>query len=84
MEVVRLIGIYSDPSNTTIRYPNGDIVAYVSLVFECKLIGGAAALSDESSAVEWFLPTNLPEPFLPNHVIRVQDALARQTAAFFR
>ncbi len=84
VEVVRLIGIYSDPKNTTIRYPNGDIVAYVSLAFECKLVGGTAALSDESSAVEWFHPAKLPEPFLPNHVIRVQDALARQTAAFFR
>ncbi len=84
VEVVRLIGIYSDPKNTTIRYPDGNIVAYVSLAFECKLVGGNSALSDESSAVEWFIPTKLPEPFLPNHVTRVQDALARQTAAFFR
>ncbi len=82
--VVRLIGIYSDPKLTTITYPNGDVATYVSLAFECKVVGGRPALSDESSAVEWFSPHALPQPFLPGQVIRVQDAMARQVAAFYR
>jgi 8-oxo-dGTP pyrophosphatase MutT (NUDIX family) len=84
VEVVRLIGVYSDPAHTTITYPDGNTVAYVSILFECRPIGGKATLSDESSAVEWFDPHHLPTPFLPGHRPRVQDALAHQTAAFYR
>ena len=40
---------------------HGDVVAYVNLSFECSLAGGAPALSDETSAVEWFDLTSLPE-----------------------
>lgn len=82
--VTRLTGIYSDPELTTIHYPNGDVAAYVSLTFECRALGGAPMLSDETSEVGWFSPRELPHPFQPGHVIRVQDALAGQVAAFFR
>jgi ADP-ribose pyrophosphatase YjhB (NUDIX family) len=84
VEVVRLVGIYSDPANTTVTYPDGNTVAYVSALFECRVLSGEATLSDESSAVDWFDPQNLPSPFHPGHIPRVQDALARQTAAFYR
>ena len=84
VRVVRLVGVYSDPKHTTITYPEGDTVQYVSLLFECEVTGGAAALSDESTAVDWFAPDALPEPFYPGHVPRVQDTLARQTQAFYR
>ena len=84
VKVARLIGVYSDPKHTTITYPEGDTVAYVSLLFECVVTGGSPELSDESTAVEWFAPTALPQPFQPGHVPRVQDALARQVAAFYR
>ncbi len=82
--VVKLIGVYSDPQHTTITYPEGDTVAYVSVLFECKVIGGAAAVSDESSAVDWFPPDALPEPFHAGHLPRIQDAVARQERAFYR
>lgn len=84
VEVIRLVGIYSDPAHTTITYPDGNTVSYVSLLFECRLLGGEAALSDESSAVDWFDPNALPEPFYAGHLPRVQDALARREAAFYR
>ena len=84
VEVVRLVGIYSDPAHTTITYPDGNTVAYVSALFECRVLSGEATLCDESSAVEWFDPTNLPSPFHAGHLPRVQDALARRTAAFYR
>lgn len=84
VSVVRLVGIYSDPRHTTMTYPNGDVVSYVSLLFECKVTGGAPALSDESSAVDWFPPDALPEPFHASHLPRVQDAVARQQSAFYR
>lgn len=84
VEVVRLIGIYSDPSHTTITYPDGNTVSYMSALFECRCLGGAATLNDESSAIAWCDPENLPQPFHPGHVPRVLDALARREAAFFR
>ena len=84
VDVVQLVGIYSDPKSTTITYPNGDVVAYVSLLFKCKLTGGESALSDESIAVDWFSPHALPEPFLDSHRIRIDDAISGQIAAFYR
>ena len=84
VRVTRLTGVYSTPSNTTITYPNGDVVAYVNLCFECAVTGGAPALSDETSAVDWFDVNALPERIHPSHVIRIRDAAARQQAAFYR
>jgi 8-oxo-dGTP pyrophosphatase MutT (NUDIX family) len=56
VEVLRLVGVYSDPRHTTIAYPDGNVIAYVAVAFECRLVGGSPALSDETSAVEWFDP----------------------------
>lgn len=84
VEVVRLVGIYSDPENTTITYPNGDVAAYVSLLFEAKVVGGEARLSAESAAVDWFLPSVLPKPFLDAHGVRIADAVAGAVAAVYR
>ena len=84
VRVVRLIGVYSDPALTTITYPDGNVASYVSVLFECEVTGGSAELSDESLAVDWFSPEALPEPFHAGHIPRVQDALARQVAAFYR
>ena len=53
-------------------------------LFECRITGGAPALSDETIALDWFPLDALPRPFTPNHIIRIQDILAQQTAAFFR
>ena len=84
VRVTRLTGVYSTPANTTITYPNGDVVEYVNLLFECVLVGGAPALSDETSAVEWFDVNELPERIHHSHMIRIRDAAARQVAAFYR
>lgn len=84
VEVVRLVGIYSDPETTTITYPNGDVAAYVSLLFEAKVISGKPRLSDESAEVDWFLPSELPELFLEAHGIRIADAVAGASVAVFR
>ncbi|HUB65865.1 MAG TPA: NUDIX domain-containing protein [Candidatus Methylacidiphilales bacterium] len=84
VRVIRLIGIYSNPKDTTITYPEGDTVFYVSILFECTVIGGTPMLNEESTAIDWFSPTALPEPFHAGHIPRVRDAMARQQAAFYR
>ena len=84
VEVLRLVGIYSDPKHTTIRYPDGNVNSYVAIAFECRLVGGSPALSQETAAVDWFDPQVLPENFSPGHILRLKDALAREKSAFFR
>ncbi len=44
VEIVRITGVYSDPEQTTISYPNGDVVHYVSVCFECRFVGGHVSL----------------------------------------
>jgi ADP-ribose pyrophosphatase YjhB (NUDIX family) len=85
VEVVRLIGAYSEPEYTTTRYPDGNIVHYVSLTLECRVTGGQLRPQrGESKAVRFFDPHDLPEPLLRDHIPRIQDALARREAAFLR
>ena len=85
VEVVRLIGAYSAPDDTTTRYPDGNVVHYVSLTFECRVTGGELRPQrGESKAVRFFHPGQLPTPLLREHGPRIQDALARQPAAFVR
>jgi mutator protein MutT len=84
VEVVRLFGVYSDPAHTTVRYPDGNTVSYIALAFECRVVAGELCTSDESMAVAWCDPRNLPQPLNDKHLPRISDAQARQTAAFFR
>jgi 8-oxo-dGTP pyrophosphatase MutT (NUDIX family) len=84
VEVVRLIGVYSDPAITTITYPDGNVVQYIVNLFECRVNGGQLRHDEESLELGWFDPKELPQPFSPNHVPRVQDALAGRPDAFFR
>jgi mutator protein MutT len=84
VEVVRLVGVYSEPAQTTVNYPDGNTVAYVTLAFECRVTGGEPALCAETSAVEWFDLAALPEGFHPGHAPRLRDTLAGQEAAFYR
>jgi 8-oxo-dGTP pyrophosphatase MutT (NUDIX family) len=84
VEIVRLIGVYSAPEITTMSYPDGRVIQYVTNLFECRVVGGKLEVDAESLALDWFDPLKLPEPFSPNHVPRLQDALAGQLEAFWR
>jgi ADP-ribose pyrophosphatase YjhB (NUDIX family) len=85
VEVGRLIGVYSDPAHhQIITYPDGNVVHFVSLCFECMPASGVLALSDETSAAAWFPPTALPAEFQLVHRIRIADALTRAATPFIR
>ena len=87
VRVVRLVGAYSDPAQTTARYSGGDVVHYVSLVFECRIAGGRMRVDEadgESTALGWFSPDALPPDLMGDHAPRIADALARREAAFVR
>jgi ADP-ribose pyrophosphatase YjhB (NUDIX family) len=85
VEPVRLIGVYSDPAVNHITYPNGDQIHIVNATFECRVVSGQPRPDgDESLEVAYFAPNALPETLVPAHHIRIQDALARREAAFYR
>ena len=85
VEPVRLIGVYSDPANhQVITYPDGNVIHYVSAVFECVVRSGELACGAESLELGFFDPRALPDDTLPISRIRIEDALARQAGAFIR
>lgn len=82
VEVERLIGLYSAP------YPDGFTLNETNQVaiasFLCHVVDGEMCLSDETTGIGFFATDQLPESLLPIHRQRIEDALARQEAAFFR
>ncbi len=77
IELGRLVGVYSDPGFMVIRRNDGRRVQHVNLCFEAHAAGAPGTLGtpEESLAVSFFEHDGLPEPFVPIHVIRIQDAL---------
>ena len=84
VEVLRLVGIYSDPKETTIEYPDGNTKSWVAILFECRVVGGAPCLSDETTEVAWHAPESLPDDMRKAHVRRIHDALRKSVAALYR
>lgn len=62
--VEELIAIWS---TAPITYPNGDVTQYVTHFFRARPTGGTAHVADdESLAVGWFDPDELPTPIAPS------------------
>ena len=80
--ITRYIGVYSDPLETTLSYPDGRRLHYIAHVLECRITGGLLQMDHESLELAWFDPRNLPEPFSPQHRGRVADALEGKAAVF--
>jgi 8-oxo-dGTP diphosphatase len=72
VEPKRIIGVYADPQS---RYANGDAVWYVSTIFACDVVGGAARVNDdEAMDVRFFPLASLPAMY-PPHRSRIEHAL---------
>jgi len=84
VEVLRLIGVYSDPHRVII-YPDGNKVHIVALSFEAKVTGGELGLSDETTEFGYFsLEEAAQMDIIGNHYGRVCDALLGETAALIK
>lgn len=71
--VVRVQDLIAIRTTRPVTYPNGDVTSYVDHFFRCRPVGGSAHVADdESVAVGWFDPADLPEPSTP----RTQELLA--------
>ena len=77
VEIIKLVGIYSDPREYSImRYPDGSIIHYVSITFYCKPVTGTITCSSESLDVQYFNVNIIPKRMMIAHRIRLEDAMA--------
>lgn len=53
IEITGIVGMYTDP-NHLIEYSDGEVRQQFSICFRGKQVGGAPAISAESSQVDWF------------------------------
>ena len=72
-EVVRLVGIYSDPQNS-LHIAQGPEWHTVRVSFLCEITGGTITSSDETSEIRYFPIGKLP-PLITDHALRIQDGL---------
>ena len=86
VEVGRLIGVYSDPERQTIESSSGERSQFVNLCFEAWVTGeiGRPTTPEETLDRGFFPLDALPEPFVPIHTIRIEDAVSQQSAARVR
>ncbi len=86
VEVGRLIGVYSDPERQTVESSSGERSQFVNLCFEARVIGeiGRPTTPEETRDRGFFPLDALPEPFVPIHPIRIEDAVSQQPAARVR
>jgi len=79
-EVVRLVGIYSDPKNS-LHIAQGPEWHTVRVSFLCKITGGTIRPSEETSEIQYFDVHQLPA-MITDHAQRVRDAYLDRAAAF--
>ena len=78
-EVVRLVGIYSDPQNS-LHIAQGPEWHTVRVSFLCKITGGTITSSDETSEIRYF-PTGKLPALITDHALRIQDGLQSKSEA---
>ena len=82
--VERLVGIYTSPHRIS-TYADGNQFQFVSLVFEAKVEDGQLQLSDETTEFGYFTQEEIGRlDLMKNHVERIPDIFAGQSAAFVR
>jgi 8-oxo-dGTP pyrophosphatase MutT (NUDIX family) len=59
-----LFGVYSGPE-VFYRYPNGDEVHNVTIVYRASHPGGEVRLNGEHTAYGWYSPQSIPEDISP-------------------
>jgi ADP-ribose pyrophosphatase YjhB (NUDIX family) len=72
-EVIRLVGVYSDPENS-LHIAQGPEWHTVRVSFLCQIIGGTINSSEETSEIQYFDVHQLPQ-LITDHAQRVRDAL---------
>jgi ADP-ribose pyrophosphatase YjhB (NUDIX family) len=73
VEVIGIVGIYSDPRHV-FAYSDGEVRQEFSICLLCRTTGGALTVSDESTEVAWFTPDEVAAlPMVPSIRLRLED-----------
>ena len=73
VEIVSVLGAYSDPTVCTV-YPDGNRAQIASLNFLVRPTGGELIESNEETAEQrWFAANELPDNIMPTHTQRIRD-----------
>ena len=79
--VVQVEELISIQTVGPVTYPNQDVTSYVDHFFRCRPTGGTAVVGDdESIAVGWFDPAELPEPGTPRTLFQLAKAAEHATS----
>jgi ADP-ribose pyrophosphatase YjhB (NUDIX family) len=84
VEIVRLIGVYSNP-HRVLEYADGSRFHIVALTFETRIMGGALAVSDETCEFMWCCGADIEAlDIVESHAERIEDALRGHVTSFVR
>lgn len=85
VKILRLIGVYSEPSSQVFHYPDGRITHFVTCCFQAEVIGGKLTVCPpETLDLRYFSCDDLPEDMLKMHPLWLADALTPTTQSFIR
>lgn len=85
IDVVRLIGVYSDPASQIFSYPMGKRIHFITSCFQCEVVGGELSADGvEITDAAFFKTDNLPKDLLTMHPQWLSDALAKKESPFVR
>ena len=77
IHVTGLIGVYSDPHERIVTYPdNGDVAHLVDVVLDARIASGTLTCSEESEELRFFDPAALPSEVVPPTRRPLPDAAA--------
>lgn len=75
IEVTGLMGIYSAPADRIVTFPD-NVVQLIDTVVTAKILSGTLQISEESEALEFFPPDNLPMDIVPPALQPLRDYAA--------
>ena len=82
-EIVRLVGVYTNPRHVMLYTSDGEVRQECSLVFAARAAGGVPTISPESSEVRWVAPSELHRYTMhPSMRQRVERLLEQRTSPF--
>lgn len=82
VEVVSLVGIYSNPQHV-VEYSDGEVRQQFSVCFACRPIGDELATSDETSEVGYFSPDEIEGMEVhPSIRLRIQHFLEKRSEPY--
>jgi 8-oxo-dGTP pyrophosphatase MutT (NUDIX family) len=84
VEIARLVSVYTHP-HRILEYSDGNRLQLVVLHFEALPISGTLTITNETTAADYFAPSELAElEMSPLDRIRTRDALEQRAATIIR